>query len=76
MGDVDRVDAADVDDPRGSSAVPTCRSAGSSACTSQNGDLRLRSITLSQAASGNLASGSPHVAPALLTRMSSPRSRR
>ena len=54
----------------GSSAVPALRSAGSSACTSQNGDFRLRSMTVSQAASGNVSNGSSHIAPALLTRMS------
>ena len=42
----------------------------------KNGDLRLRSSTLSQADSGNVSSGSPHVAPALLTRMCSSSSRR
>ena len=55
----------------GSSWVPARASASTNAWTSQNGDLRLRSITLSHAESGKVANGSPQVAPALLTRMSS-----
>ncbi len=47
----------------GSSAAPAVRSAGSSACTSQNGAFRLRSRTVSQAASGNVANGSSTVRP-------------
>ena len=56
----------------GSSAVPACRRAGNSAWTSQNGDFRLRSSTLSHAESGKLSSGSPQVAPALFTSMCRP----
>src|SRR6476646_10620840 len=56
----------------GSSAVPACRSAGSSAWTSQNGDFRFKSSTLSHAESGKLSNGSPQVAPALLTSMCRP----
>jgi hypothetical protein len=37
----------------------------------KNGDLRFRSITLSQPFSGNSSNFSSHAAPALLTRMSS-----
>ena len=55
----------------GSSCVPALRRAGTSACTIQNGDLTFRSSTLSHAAAGKLSSGSPQVAPALFTRMSS-----
>ena len=53
----------------GSSCVPALRSAGTNSCTIQNGDFTLRSSTLSHAEAGKLSSGSPHVAPALLTRM-------
>jgi hypothetical protein len=55
----------------GSSAVPARRNPGSSSCTIQNGDFRFRSSTRSHASAGKVSSGSPQVAPALLTRMSS-----
>ena len=53
----------------GSSAVAAASSCGSSARVRKNGDFTLRSSTLSQASAGNSASGAPHVAPALFTRM-------
>ena len=59
----------------GSSWVPASSSSGRKARVRKNGDLRLRSSTLSHADSGKDSSGSPHVAPALLTRMCSSSSR-
>ena len=59
----------------GSSAVAASSSSGRKARVRKNGDLRFRSSTLSQADSGNVASGSPQVAPALLTRMCTSSSR-
>src|SRR3954447_12418637 len=55
----------------GSSSVPASSSSGRKARVRKNGALRLRSSTLSQAEAGKSASGAPHVAPALLTRMCS-----
>ncbi len=51
--------------------MPAASSAGSRARVSRKGDFALSVITLSQASPGYSASGAPHVAPALLTRMSS-----
>src|SRR5690349_13422905 len=50
----------------GSSAVPALRRTGSRACTSQNGDFTLKSMTVSQAASGNVSNGSSHMAPGIV----------
>src|SRR3954452_9907638 len=55
----------------GSSSVPASSSSGRKARVRKNGALRFRSSTLSHAEAGNSASGAPHVAPALLTRMCS-----
>src|SRR6266853_2106761 len=51
----------------GSSSVPAASSSGRKARVRKNGDFRLRSTTLSQAAAGNPSSVAPQVAPALLT---------
>src|SRR5579871_1791885 len=59
----------------GSSSVPAASSSGRNALVRKNGVFRLRSTTLSQAAAGYSASGAPQVAPALLTRTLTARSR-
>ena len=67
---LDRVDRTDVDDARRVvGGRRPLRAAGSSARVRKNGDFTLRSSTLSHASAGNSASGAPHVAPALFTRM-------
>ena len=55
----------------GRAALPPAFSASNSAWVRKNGDLTFRSMTLSQPFSGNASNGSPHAAPALLTRISS-----
>src|SRR3954447_188630 len=59
----------------GSSWVPASSSSGRNARVRKNGDFRFRSSTLSHADPGKVSSGSPQVAPALLTRMCSSSSR-
>jgi len=54
----------------GRSCVAEARRAGASAWVRKNGDLRFRSTTLSQPASGKLSNSASQAAPALLTRMS------
>ena len=55
----------------GRSWLPAAFSAPCSAWVRKKGDLRFRSITLSQPLSGNSSKSAPQAAPALLTRMSS-----
>ena len=59
----------------GRAAVAAAFSAPCSAWVRKNGDLRLRSMTLSQPDSGKLSKGAPQATPALFTRMSSAGSR-
>src|SRR6185295_810741 len=59
----------------GRSGFAAARSGAASAWVRKNGDLTLRSITLSQPFSGKSSNPASHAAPALLTRMSSDDSR-